>query len=73
MNLSRRRRTFDESPGGRSWNQAVQDPDTDQWLRRALDGPGSPIARSSHASQPLPQHPGRPCGAVSRVLAGFVQ
>ena len=57
--LLRRRRTFDESPGGRSWNQAVLDPDTDQWLCRALDGLRSPITRSSHASQRTPPAPGR--------------
>ena len=51
----------------------VQDSDTARWLRRALDGPGSPIGGSSHASQPLPQHPGRPCGAVGGVLAGIMQ
>ena len=53
-------------------NKAVLNPDTDQWLRRALDGAVSPITRSLHASQPSPQHPGRPCGAVSRGPAGFI-
>ncbi len=52
--------------------QGVRAGETHQGLRRALDGPGSPIARSLHASQPSPQHPGRPCGAVGGVLAGFM-
>ena len=53
--------------------QSVRAGDTHQWLRRALDGLPSPTTRSSHASQRLPQPPGRPCGAVSRGPEGFVQ
>ena len=38
-------------------NQSFRAGETFTVARGALNGPGSPIVRSSHASQPSPQHP----------------
>ena len=56
--LSRRRRTFDESPGGRSWDQAVRAGDRFTMARGALDGAVSLIARRLRARYRLSLHPG---------------
>ena len=70
--LSRRRRTFDESPGEHSWNSDFPADVTLMEPRGALDGAVSLIASRLRARYRLPLHPGRTCGALSRGPEGFI-